>query len=339
MEIDLLQNTVNTLIKQNTKVYSELRSVRSIVDSLRSSIWATKESDNIPDVDTTIDDNSNIVKDWSMCEYVGEGASGKVFKCSKTDGTVGVIKKIPKKKVGTIEKYNSLNREISCLKRFQSSHYCPSFFGAFQSHLNMYIIMEDCGLDLHQYSNDNNFNHTTEVIQNVLFLTCCGIRLIQSHNIVHHDIKPENILLKLDDVKNIVSLKLADFGSSVLYKDDSLSRAVCGTFGFSPPEQILTQSHDPFKADVWSLACVILEMVQGQDWFVNTWTHIWKKHYMEAFSDTRVFSSLLTSAILDVKSSCFDEYFKESLVIDADDRNSIDQVFHYNSPEQCLRTL
>lgn len=141
--------------------------------------------------------------------------------------------------------------------------------------------------------------------------------------------------MQLDEFFRIGSLKLADFGSCVSYPENSLSNAFCGTFGFSPPEQVLTSSHNPFKSDVWSLACVILEMVQGEDWFVNKWISIWKTH----INNVDEFSKSLEHAIQQVKKSSFDEYFKESLVVDHEKRSAIDIVAEFYSPQTTRRSI
>lgn len=152
MNIEVLQESLDALIRENAQVRRELRSVKRTVCDLRRAVWETRHSEHIPDLDRTIDDDSIFVKEWSVQEFIAEGASGQVFNSKHNKGYSGVIKKIPKKNIGTTAKYNSLNNEISYLKKFSGSQYSPSFYDSFQSIKNMYIVMENVGTDLHTYA-------------------------------------------------------------------------------------------------------------------------------------------------------------------------------------------
>lgn len=81
---------------------------------------------------------------------------------------------------------------------------------------------------------------------------------MHSQNIVHQDLKPQNILFS-EDYKTV---KLADLGvSSLLDRTKPTLSANCGTIRYMSPEQldgILTN-----KVDIWALGCVILETITG----------------------------------------------------------------------------
>jgi serine/threonine protein kinase len=83
-----------------------------------------------------------------------------------------------------------------------------------------------------------------------------AIEYIHSHNIVHRDIKLENILL--NDSTNPYDLKIIDFGISGLYQDIGGESINAGTMAYSPPEVVskanLTSSP---KIDVWGLGVVL----------------------------------------------------------------------------------
>jgi len=57
-----------------------------------------------------------------------------------------------------------------------------------------------------------------------------GIRFMYSKNILHRDIKPSNILIKDGKVK------IADFGTSKMRKDNEMIRTLVGTPLFASPE-------------------------------------------------------------------------------------------------------
>lgn len=86
-----------------------------------------------------------------------------------------------------------------------------------------------------------------------------GLGAVHSAGIVHGDVKPENILL------TPAGLKLADFGVSRLREGQTQELgppALQGTPRYLPPEALLAGQAGP-EADVWALALVLLEMMEG----------------------------------------------------------------------------
>jgi eukaryotic-like serine/threonine-protein kinase len=80
------------------------------------------------------------------------------------------------------------------------------------------------------------------------------------HGVVHCDVKPENILLQKDHVL------VADYGiarAANLGELASRSAPVFGTPQYMSPEQALGGSEIDGRSDVYSLACVLYEMIAG----------------------------------------------------------------------------
>jgi serine/threonine protein kinase/Tol biopolymer transport system component len=97
-----------------------------------------------------------------------------------------------------------------------------------------------------------------------------GLAAAHARGIVHRDLKPENIFLTGDGVK------ILDFGLAKLTRPGSDGRApdsllstmteygrVMGTVGYMAPEQVRGEPVDP-RADLFSLGCVMYEMLTGQ---------------------------------------------------------------------------
>jgi serine/threonine protein kinase len=77
-------------------------------------------------------------------------------------------------------------------------------------------------------------------------------------NIVHRDIKPDNILLELDN-----TIKLCDFGVSKQIKKGQLLTDTCGTPAFIAPEIFKEKPYDPYVTDIWSSGVVLYIIVSG----------------------------------------------------------------------------
>lgn len=94
-----------------------------------------------------------------------------------------------------------------------------------------------------------------------------ALQFCHEHNVMHRDVKPENILVARD-----ARLKLADFGlaretlatSEPLSRDKYTPQMV--TLWYRAPEILLGDTYGP-GVDVWSAACVIAEMLSGAPLF------------------------------------------------------------------------
>jgi serine/threonine protein kinase len=93
-----------------------------------------------------------------------------------------------------------------------------------------------------------------EAVEGLDYLHC------QQPPLLHRDIKGGNLLLGLD-----CQVKLADFGCSKWADEDgsTMSTTMKGTIPWMAPEVIMKKGYGR-KADIWSLGCVVIEMVTAK---------------------------------------------------------------------------
>jgi serine/threonine protein kinase len=135
--------------------------------------------------------------------------------------------------------------------------------------------------------------------QMVSALSCC-----HQQNIIHRDLKLQNILL--DSEGNI---KLIDFGLSNFVETGVFRNTFCGTPAFAPPEILLGTEYKGPEVDLWSLGVVLYAMITAEFPF-KTVGEILKGKYAEPS---------------DVSSECRD-LLKRLLVVKKEDRLDVEGI-------------
>ncbi len=114
-----------------------------------------------------------------------------------------------------------------------------------------------------------------QVIKRYVCQMIRGLHYLHSQGIVHHDVKPSNILFDSEG-----TLKFIDFGCSELKTKNAIVSDVeafklVGTARYLPPEVIRNECDaPPTSQDIWALGCTIIEMATGKrPWheFDNEW--------------------------------------------------------------------
>eukprot|EP00812_Abedinium_dasypus_P008371 NODE_2137_length_988_cov_326.142551.p1 GENE.NODE_2137_length_988_cov_326.142551~~NODE_2137_length_988_cov_326.142551.p1 ORF type:complete len:263 (+),score=42.83 NODE_2137_length_988_cov_326.142551:3-791(+) len=104
------------------------------------------------------------------------------------------------------------------------------------------------------------------LVQLYCYQTCRALAHLQASSIVHRDIKPQNLLV---DAKRGHLLKLCDFGSAALLVGDprpTLVAYICSRY-YRAPELIFGATNYTTAVDLWSIGCVLAEMIRGRPLF------------------------------------------------------------------------
>ena len=194
---------------------------------------------------------------------IGQGAFGKVnLGLNVLTGRVVAVKSFNKQKLNNeTENKNKIFYETDLMKLLNHPN-ITKILEHFESEKYYLIIME--------YINGGNLfsfvkkrRKLSEKTAKFLFRQIIeGIKYIHSKNIVHRDIKLENILI---DVNN--NIKICDFGiGKILENKNKKLHDQCGTPMYMAPEILLSNKengYDPFPIDLWSAGIALYIMLSG----------------------------------------------------------------------------
>ena len=202
------------------------------------------------------------IGDYLINEELGSGGFGKVVSGTHIPtGEKVAIKIMDKEQIMSDElnKERVLN-EISILKIVRHNN-IVKLYEVMETPQKIYLVMEYCDSgDMFDYIVAKQ--HLSERQACVFFQELIdALSYLHSQNIVHRDVKPENILLQT--FGKSLTCKLIDFGISRTYTLDKLISTPCGTASYAPPEMHKGEEYYGLLSDVWSAGVLLYAMVCG----------------------------------------------------------------------------
>ncbi|XP_009556785.1 mitogen-activated protein kinase 15 [Cuculus canorus] len=221
-----------------------------------------------PEVETKVSQKYEIKR------RLGKGAYGIVWKAiDRRTGEIVAVKKIFDAFRNRTDAQRTF-REIMFLQEFGEHPNIIKLLDVIraQNDRDIYLVFESMETDLHAVIKKGNLLkdiHKCYILYQLLKAT----KFIHSGNVIHRDQKPSNILLDAD-----CFVKLCDFGlarSLSQTNEDQGERALTeyvATRWYRAPE-ILLSSHSYTKGvDMWSIGCILGEMLLGKPLFPGTST-------------------------------------------------------------------
>ena len=188
---------------------------------------------------------------------IGKGSFSFVFKGwhKKSNNNVA-IKKINLSSLSMNMKYH-IKSEIAIMEKLEHSNIIQLYDVIYKDEC-VYLIMEFCPLgDLSKFLNNKPLKekYCWKFIKQIADAT----EYLLSNNILHRDLKPQNIMLF-----DTYHIKLSDFGfAKILKKDDSMYNTICGSPIYMAPEIIKHNNYD-IKTDLWSIGVSMYEIIVGK---------------------------------------------------------------------------
>jgi serine/threonine protein kinase len=149
-----------------------------------------------------------------------------------------------------------LEREICALRRIESEH-VPRLLDVTELNLGtetlpVFICEFIEGVTLEEKVRDGQLYGGSTELQKLAVDISLGLVAIHSNNLVHRDVKPENIIIRQGTGMAVI----VDLGIAKHLDRTTITRAQPGTPGWAAPEQILNQPVDK-RADLFCLGLVL----------------------------------------------------------------------------------
>jgi serine/threonine protein kinase len=120
---------------------------------------------------------------------------------------------------------------------------------------NECIVFDYHEKDLLKIINNKNLVFDENLIKAVLKQILEGVSFLHERGLLHRDLKPDNILISKEG-----EIKIADFDLAREYSEEPLSRGVV-TIYYRPPEIFYGETKYGFSLDMWSVGCILAEMI------------------------------------------------------------------------------
>lgn len=204
---------------------------------------------------------------YQMLTPVGSGAYGQVCSATDTQHNVKVaIKKLARPFQSAVHAKRTY-RELRMLKHMNHEniiglldvfHPGGNTLDSFQQ---VYMVTHLMGADL------NNIIRTQRLsddhVQFLVYQILRGLKYIHSAGIIHRDLKPSNIAVNED-----CELKILDFG--LARPTENEMTGYVATRWYRAPEIMLNWMHYNQTVDIWSVGCIMAELLTGRTLFPGT---------------------------------------------------------------------
>ncbi|KAJ2845104.1 Serine/threonine-protein kinase, partial [Coemansia erecta] len=248
---------------------------------------------------------SVVIGDYELGQQIGKGSFATVYKgLNKRTDSLVAIKSVVRSSL-TRRLLENLETEINILRTIRHPS-IVELIDCLKSRNHIHLVMEYCALgDLASYLRKrkehpglrNEYGGLNlDIVRPFVRQLGDAMRFLRSRDVIHRDIKTQNILLvppanyvlgESELHGDIPVIKVADFGFARNLPSSALAETLCGSPLYMAPEILHYEPYDA-KADLWSIGAIVYEMMTGKQPF-HASNHVELARIIERTNDNIVF--------------------------------------------------
>lgn len=213
----------------------------------------------------SINDKGKDMPKYQIVNMIGRGTFGKVFLAIDLATQEPVaIKRSPKWR-------NKASREVDLLKKMKFCDNVVTLKSVFYTTTNKGYKIQNCVFKYMNYSlgkyirlkkqerkEDKTVRIPAAELKKIIYQICTGLKNLHEQNFAHRDLKPDNILI---DLKSGVKVEICDLGSAKKVDRKITSIPYICSRWYRAPELLCGSMHYTTDVDLWSLGCIIFELI------------------------------------------------------------------------------
>ena len=210
---------------------------------------------------------AHIIKRFNLYKKIGKGAYGVVFKATdKKTKEIIALKKLYDAFRNDTDSQRTF-REVMLLQELNGHENIIRLLNVIKAENNMdlYLIFEYMESDLYNVIRANILQdiHKRYIIYQMLK----ALKFIHSADIIHRDLKPSNVFINSD-----CSIKLGDFGLARTLQNRKngflpIVTDYVATRWYRAPEMLLGATNYSKAVDMWSVGCILVELMTAKPLF------------------------------------------------------------------------
>ena len=202
------------------------------------------------------------IRDYKVISVIGQGAYG----------VVAVGHKYNSEEIVAIKKIEPFERDLFCLRTLREVKFLKHFNHpniikildiqkptSFENFNDVYLIQEYMDADLHTVIRTHQLSNNHMVY--MLYQLLKGVKYLHSCDIIHRDLKPANLLVNEKCDLKICDFGLARFETDITKDKNTFLTEYVATRWYRAPEIMLSLAQYSKAIDIWSIGCILAEMI------------------------------------------------------------------------------